>query len=191
MDKINNPKQNSKLSWFAFHPADFAGETQHLTNVQVGAYFRLVCYYAQTGGLPADDGQLANIARCKSVKEWKAMREVLEPLFDPDGRLATEVNKAHAIREERAAAGRKGGFAKSSKTVALLDVRQVAKLCQPEPEPEPDPEKVVSNKETLSLKGISYSLEGSATGKEEASTGGEGLDQFGGRMSLSGKGRMH
>jgi uncharacterized protein YdaU (DUF1376 family) len=181
MGNIPNQGQNGKLSWFAFHPADFAGETQNLTNAQVGSYFRLVCYYAQMGDLPSDVSELALIARSKSAQEWRDTWRRLAPLFAPSGRLATEINKAHAAREERAASGRKGGLARASKAQAPLPVRQVAQLNQPEPEPQPDPDQGRGYQEgTPSIQGSSYSLEGFATVQEEASTRGRRANGHGG-----------
>lgn len=168
MDDIRNANSNCKLSWFAFHPADFAGETQGLTQGEVGAYILLASYYARMGNLPTDDVRLARIARCKNVNEWRAMRRSIDPLLSPDSRLTTELRIAHAKRERRVDAGRKGGLAKSSNAKA--------KPYQPDPEPE---EVSATCKETPPSTGTANSLEGSATEKEGASTRGAGTRAFG------------
>jgi uncharacterized protein YdaU (DUF1376 family) len=174
MDDIRNSNSNGKLSWFAFHPADFAGETQGLTQGEVGAYILLASYYARMGNLPTDDVRLARIARCKNVNEWRAMRRSIDPLLSPNSRLTTELRIAHAKRERRVDAGRKGGLAKSSNAKA--------KPYQPEPEPE---EVRGYREEAPSSKGRANSLEGSATVKEEASTREDGL------TPANGKGWVH
>lgn len=168
------PNGNGRLSWFAFYPADFASETHHLSIVQAGAFYRLLCAFARHGRLPGNEAQLVQLSGCRNVKEWRAMRDVLEPLFGPYSLAAQLVQKAQHIRAERAEAGRKGGLSKASKASDLPQ----AKPYYPEPDPDPDPEEGVSKKGISLSEGDSPFLRGSAT------EGGRGYAREGAALRL-------
>src|SRR3954464_10520637 len=141
MDKIDDSRPNGKLSWFAFHFTEFVCETQVLTQSEIGAYILLISHYAQTGSLPSEDDQLARIARCKNIKEWRAIRRSIEPLLAPSGRLATEIGIAHERRAMKIAAARKGGFAKARATHGVSSTSRVL-LEQNPAQQQPQPQKV-------------------------------------------------
>lgn len=104
-----------RMSW---HIGDYHKDTGHLRAAEHGAYFLLCMHYWATGGLPDDDRQLAAISRMTD-REWRAARPVIEPLFKGEGkwkhkRVDEELVIAQAKYEKLAAAGSKGGKAKSS-----------------------------------------------------------------------------
>lgn len=184
MDKIDDSRPNGKLSWFAFYPADFAGETAHLTDAELASFFRLMCYAAQTGCLPSDDVQLARIAR-RSAKEWLTIRSVLEPLFRHDGRLVGEFRKARERYNSRAAAGSRGGMSRARTTLGAPSPA-IANAYQLQPQPHPEPEKVRGcREEAPSSKGRAHSVEGSARVQEEELTRGQV------HTPMNGKGWVH
>lgn len=122
------------MSW---HIGDYKKDTGHLRAAEHGAYFLLCMHYWATGGLPDDDKQLATIA-CMTIREWKAARPVIEPLFKGDGkwkhkRIEEELITAHAKYEKRASAGKRGGnaAAKAKQTPSNATSNAVAKPQQP------------------------------------------------------------
>lgn len=61
--------------------ADYLADTTHLTTIEHGAYFLLICaYWRAEGALPDDDKKLARLAKM-TAKEWSAARESLADLF--------------------------------------------------------------------------------------------------------------
>lgn len=71
--------------WMKLWVADYLGDTQHLTTLEHGAYLLLIMAYWQRGSLPADEDDLARIARL-SPYLWKKHRETLAGLFGPGWR---------------------------------------------------------------------------------------------------------
>ena len=70
-----------KLPWFAFYPADFLKDTQHLSHDEIGIYWLLLLAYYNTGKpLPNNDKALANIARC-TVRIWTQKRNIILNAF--------------------------------------------------------------------------------------------------------------
>lgn len=101
---------------------DYLRDTGYLTLEQHGAYFMLLMRLWSAGGsLPADEAKLARIAGV-SVKKWRPIWADLAAFFEQENdqishkRITTELEKAGALRAKRAAAGAKGGAAKSLKT---------------------------------------------------------------------------
>lgn len=103
---------------------DYLRDTGYLTLEQHGAYFLLLMRLWSAGGtLPSDEAKLARIAGV-SVKKWRPMWTDLEQFFELNKgmishkRITSELEKAGTLRAKRAAAGAKGGAAKSLKTNA-------------------------------------------------------------------------
>ncbi|WP_331373790.1 YdaU family protein [Sinorhizobium chiapasense] len=111
----------SARPFMQLYVSDFIGDTLHLSTEQIGAYMLLLMAMWNAGGrLPSDDAKLARVARV-SLKKWKSMAAELMPFFDVDGddivhgRLTEELQKSERKSQSRAAAGSKGGTAKSLK----------------------------------------------------------------------------
>lgn len=67
--------------WFKTYPADFAADTQHLTNEEVGAYQKLLCaIWRKDGSIRADPEYLARLLGV-SAQKWKSLSESVLPLF--------------------------------------------------------------------------------------------------------------
>ena len=95
---------------------DYLGKTQRLSVSEHGAYMLLIMEYWQSRGLPDDDRQLARIVRV-SDREWKKLRPVLAPFFEPGwrhARIDAELAKADTKHARRVEAGRRGGAAKAA-----------------------------------------------------------------------------
>lgn len=111
------------MNWY---PADYMRDTRHLTTEQHGAYRLLIdeCWMRE-GLLPDDDRLLAKLAGLSSAKWSKTKPEVMAFfVWTPDGwrhkRLSQELDKVATAYAKRAAAGAKGGKAKSSNAKAGL-----------------------------------------------------------------------
>ena len=73
---------------FAFvkwYPGAFMAGTAHLSNEEVGAYIRLLCWQAQSGELPNDFDRLSRLADGMSVDTWKAIRDKFQVDEATDG----------------------------------------------------------------------------------------------------------
>ena len=71
-----------KLIWYAFHVADYARDTAHLSMLEHGAYRLLLDQYYLTGGcLPANAEQLHRICRAVAEPEQRALQYVLQQFF--------------------------------------------------------------------------------------------------------------
>ena len=103
---------------FAFvkwYPGAFMAGTAHLSNEEVGAYIRLLCWQAQSGGLPDDFDRLSRLADGMSVETWKAIRDKFQ-VDDSTGGLYNERMKAEMdAAAERVAKGRKAAQTRWSK----------------------------------------------------------------------------
>lgn len=99
----------SKRPWMPLYAADYLADTGHLTVIEHGAYLLLIMHYWVNDGLPADEGQLRNIAKL-SPHNWKKSRETLQKLFEPGWkhkRVEEELEKAREISGKRADAAKK------------------------------------------------------------------------------------
>jgi uncharacterized protein YdaU (DUF1376 family) len=108
------------LPRMSLHIGDYRKDTGHLRAALHGAYLLLIMHYWATGGLPADDYQLASIA-CMSDAEWRRAKPIIQGFFGPDWkhkRIETEIAAATAKYQKRVAAGKKGGQQKSSNATA-------------------------------------------------------------------------
>jgi uncharacterized protein YdaU (DUF1376 family) len=88
--------------WMKFYPADFIGDTQHLSAEQLGAYMALICHYWLTGKLPTDEAKLARIAKIAPTR-WKRHRDVLRAFFSDDWkhkRIEREIARSNKKRTE-------------------------------------------------------------------------------------------
>lgn len=108
--------------YLPLYVGDYLRDTGYLTLEQHGAYCMLLMRLWSAGGaLPSDEGKLSRIAGV-TVKKWRPIWADLEAFFElEDGqithkRITFELEKAGALRAKRAAAGAKGGAAKSLKT---------------------------------------------------------------------------
>ena len=108
--------------YLPLYVGDYLRDTGYLTLEQHGAYcMMLMRLWSAGGALPSDEGKLARIAGV-SVKKWRPIWADLAAFFElKDGqithkRITSELEKAGALRAKRAAAGAKGGSAKSMKT---------------------------------------------------------------------------
>lgn len=109
-------------AWMPLYVGDLMADTQHLSPAEFGAYLLLICHYWQKGSLPDNDRQLARVARMTAA-EWKEIRPVLATFFGRKWRhkrIDEELQKKAVSYRRRAAAGRKGGMAKSSNATAML-----------------------------------------------------------------------
>lgn len=108
--------------YLPLYVGDYLRDTGYLTLEQHGAYCMLLMRLWSAGGaLPSDEGKLARIAGV-SVKKWRPIWADLATFFELENgqithkRITSELEKAGALRAKRAAAGAKGGAAKSLKT---------------------------------------------------------------------------
>lgn len=107
-------QSNEVETWMPVLVDKYLGDTTHLTTEQHGAYLLLLLSgWKRSGRLPADDQQLANIARM-TPQRWKASRAVLLAFFKLDGdayvqkRQLEELERARNVSAERSKAGKAG-----------------------------------------------------------------------------------
>jgi uncharacterized protein YdaU (DUF1376 family) len=97
--------------WMPLHTGEFLAETAHLNALQIGAYTLLLIHYWHKRGIPADDRQLARIARL-TTRGWQHTKPFIAPLFTEQWthtRIDEEIVKRDIIHHKRAASGSKGG----------------------------------------------------------------------------------
>lgn len=85
--------------WMPLYVADYIADTAHLGALESGAYLHLIMHYWLNGSLPADDRQLARVARMTD-REWKAAKATLQAFFDDGwthGRIDKELAKANEV----------------------------------------------------------------------------------------------
>jgi uncharacterized protein YdaU (DUF1376 family) len=97
---------------FAFvkwYPGNFLSGTAHLSNEEVGAYIRLLCWQASSGSLPNDYERLRRLADGMSHDTWQAIRdkfqidEVTGELRNPRMHEEMETAKARVEGAKKAA----------------------------------------------------------------------------------------
>lgn len=98
--------------------ADYLGDTHHLNAAEHGAYLLLLMGMWRSGGtLPANDANLARLARC-SPEEWAQIKGAVLPFFRrsrgriTQNRLAVEMAKYESISCKRSNAGKTGASKK-------------------------------------------------------------------------------
>lgn len=111
--------------WMPMYWAQYLADTRRLSTLEHGAYLLLIADYWQTGEpLPDDDKVLAKIAGLTKAK-WLVIRVAIAALFKvADGvwrhkRVDEELAAAKQRYEKRAAAGQRGGIAKSTSVSSI------------------------------------------------------------------------
>ena len=95
---------------FAFvkwYPGAFMAGTAHLSNEEVGAYIRLLCWQAQSGELPNDFDRLSRLADGMSLDSWKAIRDKFQVDEATDGLFNERMRSEMTAAADRVAKGRK------------------------------------------------------------------------------------
>jgi uncharacterized protein YdaU (DUF1376 family) len=124
--------------------SDFLGDTQHLSQKEVGSYLLLLmAMFNNKGTLPKDEKRLKRIAR-------GAVSDAVMAFFEDDehggitqSRLQKECKKAQEKHAARVACGRVGGLANALKN-KKPDLAKATVSLKHLPEPEPDTTNVVS-----------------------------------------------
>jgi uncharacterized protein YdaU (DUF1376 family) len=97
--------------WMPIYIGDYLADTGHLTTTQHGAYLLLLMHYWRKRELPADDKQLAAIAKLP-LRIWLDSKETIQAFFH-DGwkhaRVEEELQRRAVVSNKRAEAGAKGG----------------------------------------------------------------------------------
>lgn len=140
-------------SWFCCYPADLIADTQHLSNHDFGAYWRLICFYYLHGPLPNDDDALRNVAKCEQAN-WSRCRGIVLKFF-PSGadgllhnkRADEEILDREARDSRRRAQTRAGREALGTTVIDTVNSPVTAVQPQPQPhlqlQPDPQPQKDV------------------------------------------------
>ena len=125
-----------------FYPADYLGDTRHLTTEQHGAYLLLLmCMWRAGGSLPDDPAKLARMASMSS-RRWDAICGPIMDLFRAENgaitqkRLTDELNFSVQKRKAKSFSGKLGVKAKSLKTHKAGIASANSSLKQSEPEPD-------------------------------------------------------
>jgi len=125
-----------------FYPADYLGDTRHLTTEQHGAYLLLLmCMWRASGSLPDDPAKLARMASMSS-RRWDAISGPVMDLFRSENgaitqkRLTDELNFSVQKRKAKSFSGKLGVKAKSLKTHKVDIALANGSLKQSEPEPD-------------------------------------------------------
>ena len=81
IDENSKPREKLK-AWYLFTD-DFIAGTQHLTNLEVGIYIRLLCWNwnKKCVGIPSDNITYYRIASCHTFNEKEACDSVLKEFF--------------------------------------------------------------------------------------------------------------
>jgi len=107
-------------SWMPIYVEDYLRDTQRLNAGQHGAYLLIIMDYWVNGPPPDDDEVLATITK-STKKGWQKLRQKLHGFFRIEGgvwrhkRVDHELDRAHAIIEQRQAAGRASAQARANK----------------------------------------------------------------------------
>ena len=93
--------------WMKFYVSDYIADTMHLSTVEHGAYFLLICHYWQTQKPLMDDDKKFCLITKLSTKQWKKIKDNLATFFQIDEhgwshrRLTDEIKRASFAFEER------------------------------------------------------------------------------------------
>lgn len=147
-------------TWMPLYASDFLSSTMDMTQTQIGAYIRILCYAWENGGLPNDLEACGRIAGGLTPSDWKVIRRRLvvldegtseERLSHP--RMEAERAKCQQKYDSKCAAAAKARASRSvSNPVPNVDDNLVSNVdnnpvsnhvirLQPEPEPELEPTK--------------------------------------------------
>jgi uncharacterized protein YdaU (DUF1376 family) len=121
--------------YMPFHVGDYMTDAGHLTTLETGAYFLLICAYWQRGGpLPTDDRILQRIAKV-TPDEWAAMRDLILPYFYAEGERLhhKRIDDELARAMQRTSAARANAERSHSSRKANAQQRQSHSKAQAEP----------------------------------------------------------
>jgi uncharacterized protein YdaU (DUF1376 family) len=108
----------SSPAYIPLFPADYLGDTQHLSTEEHGAYLLLMmtAWTQDDCGLPDDDRKLARIVRL-SLRKWKLMRPtMLEFWTVRDGRWSNpRLSKERVYADQKSASNRENARTRWSK----------------------------------------------------------------------------
>ena len=108
------------LPYFAFYPNDFIGDTSHLSNEQIGAYIKILCFLWKKEKAKEEYIKAVGFGSVTiGLSDWQAITELLQ--VDEDGlffnrRLEEERVKAIKKHTAQVNNGLKGGRPKSNTT---------------------------------------------------------------------------
>ncbi len=132
-----------KLPFMPWYPADYKGDTSHLTDTEDLIYRRLLDeLWIARGVLPFDDVRLARRVRLTPVKFRKAWATI-GAFFRIEGgeishkRISAEIEKSQKIVEKRSKAGTKAAqkrWGKSNKNKSSDVANALPNACHPEPQ---------------------------------------------------------
>lgn len=148
------------MNYYKRHLGDFARDTAHLSQGQIGAYnLMLDWYYANERPLPADTQDVYRIARAYSKEETKAVDKVLTDFFriTSDGweqkRVTEELAKYAKQRDTNRETGKKGGRPKKQ-TEKEPNGNRIGFDSETEVEPNNNPNPESSNPEEARSKSL-------------------------------------
>lgn len=143
------------MNYYKRNLGDFARDTAHLSQGQIGAYdLMLDWYYANERPLPADKADVYRIARAFTSEEKRATDKVLKDFFTatPAGwvqkRADEELSRYAKQRETNRAIGKKGGRPKKQteqQTEQEPNENRIGYFSETEQEPNNNPNPESSN----------------------------------------------
>ena len=98
--------------WMPLYIGDYLADTGHLSTTQHGAYLLLLMHYWRKQELPADDKQLAAIAKLP-LRIWLDIKETIQAFFYEGWkhkRIESELERRREVSAKRSAAGFRGGM---------------------------------------------------------------------------------
>lgn len=141
------------MNYYKRNLGDFARDTAHLSQGQIGAYdLMLDWYYANERPLPANKDDVYRIARGFSKEEKKATDKVLADFFTetPEGwvqkRADEELSRYAKQRDTNRETGKKGGRPKKE-TESEPNRNRIGFISETETEPNDNPNPESSNTE--------------------------------------------
>lgn len=87
-------------AWFPCYPSDLVGDTEHLSNHDFGAYWRLLCWYYCKGPPPDNDECLRSIMRV-DLNNWPQTKSNVMAFFNINGDGKWHQKRADQIIFER------------------------------------------------------------------------------------------
>jgi len=115
-------QKEQKPPAFQLYARDWLVSTAALSSAEQGVYMRLLCHEWVEGPLPSDEHILARLAG-ESLHQFRGIWRRIERHFPalPGGgfgnpRLEAERQRLAALRQERAASGRKGARSRWERT---------------------------------------------------------------------------
>jgi uncharacterized protein YdaU (DUF1376 family) len=92
----------SKLPWFPFYASDFLTSTGSMSNEEVGAYIKLLCYQWDKGVLPSDLSRLARMAGYADANAFASLWDIIRDKFSQtkDGYINPKMAEHRKRQEE-------------------------------------------------------------------------------------------